>query len=72
MNSTIYKKQYAYIKKHFGKTHADKANYGWCVTDDCYMTKIYTSPKSSYIYTIIENDKMEILDYAQEETWDNA
>jgi hypothetical protein len=69
MNSTIYKKQYAYIKKHFGETHADNANYGWSVTDDCYMTKVYLSPtKPCFIYTIHDNetDQLETFTYAEE------
>ena len=63
----IYKKQYAYIKKHFGEKSAKYANYGWVVDGNCYMTKVYTSPPS-FVYTIFskETDKMETFTYKDE------
>lgn len=37
-----YKSHRKFIEKHFGLREANRANYGWSVSEDSYISKIYT------------------------------
>ena len=51
-----YKSHRKFIEKHFGVEAADGANYGWSVSEDAYMTKIYTIPYRSYVMTYRDSE----------------
>lgn len=57
-----YKSHRTFIEKNFGKTSADRANYGWCVTEDNYISKVYSNPVK-YVVSYKDEDTNRLKHY---------